>query len=52
MIARLVYVTCDGCYRPCGSEEQMADGAREARRLAKALGWKRVDGHDLCPKCA
>lgn len=27
-------------------------GAREARRIAREHGWVRIDGKDLCPKCA
>jgi hypothetical protein len=26
-------------------------GAREARKMARGVGWKRVDGRDLCPNC-
>jgi hypothetical protein len=29
-----------------------ADDAREARRIAKRLGWKRVGRRDLCKACA
>lgn len=25
------------------------DGAKVARSLARAAGWKRIDGRDLCP---
>lgn len=27
------------------------EGAKEARKQARALGWKRIDGQDVCPAC-
>lgn len=29
-----------------------ADDAKGGREVAKALGWARRDGRDLCPRCA
>lgn len=51
-MARLVYVTCDRCGAPCGTGDDMADDGRVARATAKRFGWTRVDGEDVCPKCA
>lgn len=49
MIARMVYVMCDGC----GNPSEMADDAREAREQAKAVdGFVRRGGRDLCRLCA
>jgi len=44
---------CDGlgCLKWC--EDGTGHTAREARRNAKAHGWKhKRDGRDLCPSCA
>jgi hypothetical protein len=52
MMARMVYVTCDRCFRPCGGTDLMADDAKEARSTARRMGWIRVNGEDICPDCA
>ena len=38
----------DGCYWWIAER----DTAPEARRVAKANGWIRRDGRDLCPPCS
>jgi hypothetical protein len=47
MIAKMVYVQCDGC----GDPAPMADDAKEARATAKSLGYIRTKGRDICPRC-
>lgn len=53
-LRRLVYVVCDRCGRPAGTDEAMGDTASEARQNAKALGFQAdpSDPEDLCPDCA
>lgn len=48
MIARACYVMCDGCGDPA---EISTSGSKDARRLANAEGFVRVDGRDLCWRC-
>lgn len=48
MIAHLSYVMCD----ECGSPAEPADDAKEARGLARRVGFVRLeDGRDLCREC-
>lgn len=63
MIARMFYVQCDGCGRPCGGGLQLRDTTPQARAVARRCGWLRIprlsnnhpdgpqDGRDYCPAC-
>lgn len=48
-IDKLTYVSCD----VCGSSptEPVIGGAREARASARAEGYVRRSGQDICPRC-
>lgn len=50
MISRACYVKCDGCGDPADVACWL--GASEARELARGEGYIRLDGKDLCPRCA
>lgn len=47
-------VFCDGCNTWVeGTHGRVKAEPAEARRIAKeAHGWWRINGQDLCPKCA
>ena len=51
-------VFCDGIYPngnrcSCWAHDQgSTHSADEARANARAVGWRRVRGRDLCPTCA
>jgi hypothetical protein len=47
VIAHLSYVMCD----ECGSPGEVSDDADEARAVAKAQGFVRIEGRDLCRDC-
>jgi hypothetical protein len=51
VIARLSYVMCDNPDGYACPAAQPGDNAQEARQIAKADGWARRDGKDLCPNC-
>jgi len=51
-LSRLLFVTCDRCGRPAGTDEDMQDTGVAARRAARRLGFTIHDGCDLCPGCA
>lgn len=47
---RRVWIVCDHC------DEDHTEGygeasANEARAVARAAGWHRHDGADICPSC-
>jgi hypothetical protein len=48
-IAKACYVMCDTCNSPGPT---VVEGAKEARLAAKGRGFTRIDGHDLCLRCA
>lgn len=50
MIARSVYLICDGCINMTGQWD--ANTANQAREIAKSIGWTRKDGKDLCDSCS
>lgn len=52
MIARSVYLICDGdgCINMSGQWD--ANNASQARQIAKHIGWTRRDGKDLCDQCS
>lgn len=53
MIRRIVYLQCDRCHAVTNdAEDGESSTARECRSAAKADGWKRRHGLDLCPDCA
>jgi hypothetical protein len=62
VIARLYYVRCDTCGRPCGAGRDLTGSSVGARKVARAKGWTRVPrrtyaaggspGADYCPTCA
>lgn len=47
-IRRMVYVACDECGSPAGGTGDMADDAKEARKLARQIGFVRKGNRDLC----
>lgn len=49
MIRHLSYVSCDRCHG--WPTEPVAEGAKEARAVARREGYVRRDGQDLCPDC-
>ncbi len=48
-LMKAVDIGCDECLAWVGVG---APNAAEAREVAQQSGWVRVDGRDLCPKCA
>jgi hypothetical protein len=48
MIAHMSYVICDRCH---GHPAQLGDDADEARGNARAEGYARIDGQDVCRTC-
>lgn len=57
--SRTVTVWCDGLdatgcteWTHAGEESHRGATDPQARAAAKALGWARVAGRDLCPECA
>lgn len=44
----ILVLTCDACMEDFGPN----GSAASLRRAAKALGWRRFGGLDLCPACA
>jgi len=48
-IFSMKYVRCDFCGDPHGRDGESS--AREARAIAKAEGWRRKNGKDICPAC-
>jgi hypothetical protein len=51
-VLRNVTIACEGCFQQTAGHATVP----EARRAAKALGWRQMDGPyqtkaDLCPKC-
>lgn len=49
-IQHFSYLVCDICHNVCGGSESVS--GRYARNYGKVRGWKRLDGKDICPKCA
>lgn len=48
-IKKDIWMLCDECY---DSLCYGADTVKETRKLARADGWRRIAGEDLCPRCA
>jgi hypothetical protein len=44
-------VFCDSCNDWVAEVTSSFGGGTEARREARAHGWKRIDGRDVCPRC-
>lgn len=51
-ILRTLDVSCDACPDCVSGVSGRNASAVEARRIARAQGWKRIQGRDLCPACA
>ena len=49
MIGKVVYVLCDTCLEPSWFTNERT--VAEARATARAHGWKRTRGGDICDKC-
>lgn len=49
-VARQVYLICDFPRCPMGTGEYDACYANEARAIAQRLGWKRINGKDICDR--
>lgn len=45
-------VHCDGCGCHTQGPTGLVAASAEARRLARAKGWRRIRGRDLCPECS
>jgi hypothetical protein len=52
MIVRTSSVFCDVNGPRCaGWVAETTDGADAARAMARAAGWRRTGGRDVCPRC-